>query len=156
MNVTKLQDLRKLNVGNEERRKILGHVFDSDVWYLACQVKSGKLSLWTGVLTDISELGDTKTFFGELGSLSAQTLFGRDKFLVREVYDLVHSQRCNCDEDRRSSDWLKAEIGKDAFIPLITFHQGWGHIADGNHSASSFYEVHKGAEAIELAVYVLR
>jgi hypothetical protein len=53
MNVKNLRDLRELHVGDEERRTILNHLFDSDVWYLASYVKAGKLSIWTGVLTDV-------------------------------------------------------------------------------------------------------
>src|SRR5690349_10195483 len=104
MNVKNLRDLRELQVGDEERRRILNHLFDSDVWYLACAVKAATHSIWTGVLTDIEVLGNTKTIFGDLGGVLAQTLFQQEKFLVRQVYDVVHTEDCECPDDRKTSD----------------------------------------------------
>jgi hypothetical protein len=148
-----ITDIRGLT-NAEERREILNHLFDSPVWWLACDVKAGRRRLLKGRIVSVEFLGNSKTIFGDLGGVDSNDIFGVDKFLVRQLSETLNRPECRDTTSRDSLQGLLQALAQQQISPRITLDRDANVIADGNKTAAAFYELHKHDVTIDLDIYL--
>jgi hypothetical protein len=150
-----ITDLREL-LDREKRRPILNHLFDSPAWWLACDVKARQRSLFEGRIVSAEFLGNCKTTFDDLGGILSIDTYGTDRFLVRQISEILNRRDCRDAPSRESLDWLQRALARGQISPKITFDGVRDVITDGNKTSAAFYELHKDVDPIELDVYLSR
>lgn len=140
----------------------IAYLHESDVAWVARALLQGDLRLLKSQIRSRTFLGGQRTIFSTLGGIRARARYGRDKFLVENVYEVLHDDRCSDSKSRNRADaMIKAATAGD-FAPNITIVRGVPGligdedpmIVDGNKTAVAFHHVHSSADAIAVAVFV--
>ncbi len=108
-------------------------------------LRFGGYTLKKGNIVSLKYLGSLKTEFGELGGIKSLEVFGRNKFLVKEVMTILKSPNCSDSESLSSIEYFmkRDETGKLEY-KITIFRENTDYIIkDGNKSAVAFYERRK-------------
>ena len=125
--------------------------------WAAADLLEGRRTAWHDRIATRTDLGATKTFFGNLGNMYARELHGREKFLVSDVWHALGRLDCTALDDRAAvNDLIEAErAGRlvDRTITLLEERRSL-MIVDGNKRAVAIYEANVALMPLSVIVLV--
>jgi hypothetical protein len=142
-----------------ETHELAAYLLNTPVAAVALALMRGELRASRADLVGTEALGATRTIFGNLGECFASVEAKRDKFLVREIREVLHRDACRAASDRDALDRLVAAERKgelqDRRMTLLV-DSGGAMFVDGNKRAAAIFEVASPSHNLVLPVFVLR
>lgn len=96
-----------------------------------------------------------KTIFSELGGIFSQKEFGKEKFTVNQVWNILNRENCTDANSLQSVEYLKRGLVQGWHDPKITIlRTDEDMIVDGNKTSTAFYNLNSSEEKVNLSVYI--
>lgn len=143
------------------KKEHIAYLKGTPVSSIADSLSQGLCQLKSAAISSLLELGEMQTIFADLGGIKSSTIFGQEKFLVKQVLDVLNNPDCTDAKSLESINYFMGELMLGSLDPIITIYMSASNnpmIIDGDKRAVAIYNDainRKLNSSIHIPVYLI-